>query len=173
MARPIPCWAPVTSATLPVSRMNSSAVRPASRACGRRALIIEGLKATSGKPGRVRTRAFRAGDVIFREGEDPRGEAFLVHAGRVEVRKKVGDEERLLWTYGTGELLGELGLFTGGAPRSATAVAIEPVTLLVIPAKQLTALVRTNPTLAVAIIKDLSAKLLATNRLLVAEGERR
>ena len=131
------------------------------------------MKATSRKPGSIQTRAFRAGDVVFREGDDPRGEAFLVHAGRVEVRKKVGGEERLLWTYGKGELLGELGLFAGGAPRSATAVAIEPVTLLVIPAKSLTALVRGNPALAVAIIKDLSAKLLATNQLLVAEGERR
>jgi CRP-like cAMP-binding protein len=130
------------------------------------------LKAASRKPARIQTRAFRAGDVIFREGDDPRAEAFLVHGGRVEVRKKVGDDERLLWTYGSGELLGELGLFAGGAPRSATAVAIEPVTLLVIPAKSLTSLVRTNPALAVAIIKDLSAKLLATNQLLVAEGAR-
>jgi CRP-like cAMP-binding protein len=131
------------------------------------------LKAPSRQPASILTRAFRAGDVIFREGDDPRDEAFLVHAGRVEVRKKVGGEERLLWTYGKGELLGELGLFAGGAPRSATAVAIEPVTMLVIPAKSLTSLVRANPTLAVAIIKDLSAKLLATNQLLVAEGERR
>jgi len=131
------------------------------------------LTATSREPGTVQSRTFRAGDVIFREGEESRHEAFLVHAGRVEVRKKVGDEDRVLWTYGKGELLGELGLFAGGAPRSATAVAIEPVTLLVIPARRLTSLVRTNPTLAVAIIKDLSAKLLATNQLLVAEAEGR
>ena len=131
------------------------------------------MKATSRKPGSVQTRTFRAGDVLFREGDEPRDEAFLVHSGRVEVRKKVGGEERLLWTYGKGELLGELGLFAGGAPRSASAVAIEPVTLVVIPARSLTSLVRSNPTLAVAIIKDLSAKLLATNQLLVAEGERR
>jgi len=56
---------------------------------------------------------------------------------------------------------------------SATAVAAEPVTLVIIPARRLDHLVRTNPTLAVAIIRDLSAKLLATNRLLAAEGERR
>ena len=104
----------------------------------RRALIIGGLKATSRrKLGSIQTRTFRAGEVVFREGEDPRDEAFLVHAGRIEVRKRVGGEERLLWTYGKGELLGELGLFAGGAPRSATAVAIEPATLLVIPAKRL------------------------------------
>ena len=113
----------------------------------RRALIIGGLKATSRrKLGSIQTRTFRAGEVVFREGEDPRDEAFLVHAGRIEVRKRVGGEERLLWTYGKGELLGELALFAGGTPRSATAVAI---------------------------IKDLSTKLLATDKLLVAEGERR
>ena len=44
-------------------------------------------------------------------------------------------------------------------------MAIEPATLLVIPAKRLTSLVRANPTLAVAIIKDLSAKLLAGGRV--------
>ena len=125
------------------------------------------------KPGSVQTRTFRAGEVIFREGDAPRDEAFLLHAGRVEVRKKVGDEERLLRTFVKGELLGELGLFTGGSPRSATALAAEPVTLVIIPARRLDHLVRTNPTLAVAIIRDLSAKLLATNRLLAAEGERR
>jgi CRP-like cAMP-binding protein len=115
---------------------------------------------------------FRAGEVIFREGDDPRDEAYLVHAGRVDVRKTVADEQRLLRTYVKGELLGELGLF-GGAPRSATAVATEPVTLVVIPAKRLNHLVRTNPNLAVAIIRDLSVKLRATNELLAAEGRRR
>ncbi|MFI5373622.1 MAG: Crp/Fnr family transcriptional regulator [Candidatus Rokuibacteriota bacterium] len=124
------------------------------------------------KPGNVQTRVFRAGEVIFREGDDPRDEAYLVHAGRVDVRKAVADEQRLLRTYVKGELLGELGLF-GGSPRSATAVAAEPVTLVVIPAKRLHHLVRTNPTLAVAIIRDLSVKLRATNELLAAEGRRR
>src|SRR5512144_3172364 len=124
------------------------------------------------KPGNIQTRAFRAGEVIFREGDDPRDEAYLVHAGRVDVRKTVADEQRLLRTYVKGELLGELGLF-GGAPRSATAVAAEPVTLVVIPARRLHHLVRTNPNLAVAIIRDLSIKLRATNELLAAEGRRR
>ena len=123
------------------------------------------------KPERIETRLFRAGQVIFREGDDPRDEAFLVHAGRIEVHKRVGRENRVLHILVKGELLGELGLF-GGGPRSATAVAVEPVTLVVIPAKRLNKLVRTNPALAVAIIRDLSVKLRATNELLVAEGRR-
>jgi CRP-like cAMP-binding protein len=94
------------------------------------------VKPASRKPASVQTRTFRAGEVIFREGDDPRDEAFLLHAGRVEIRKKVGDEDRLIRVFVKGELLGELGLF-GGSPRSATAVAVEAVTLVVIPAKRL------------------------------------
>ena len=110
--------------------------------------------------GEVPTRTFNPGDVIFREGDDPKGEAFLVHIGKVEVRKVIGSEERLLRTLGKGELLGELGLFRS-APRSATAVAAEPVTLMVIPANRLDHMVRSNPALAVAIIKDLASRMLA------------
>jgi CRP-like cAMP-binding protein len=124
------------------------------------------------KPSDVTTRTFRAGEIIFREGDPPRDEAYMVHQGRVEVRKQVGDEERVLHVMVKGELLGELGLF-GKSPRSATAVALESVTLVVIPARKLDQLVRTNPALAVAIIRDLSLKLLATDALLAEEGRRR
>ena len=120
----------------------------------------------------VSMKTFRAGEVIFREGDPPRDEAYMVHLGRVEVRKQVGNEQRVLHVMGKGELLGELGLF-GKSRRSATAVALEPVTLMVIPARKLDQLVRTNPALAVAIIRDLSLKLLATNELLAEEGRRR
>ncbi len=75
-------------------------------------------------------------------------------------------EERLLNVLKKGELLGELGLFRN-APRSATAIAAEPVTLMVIPANRLDHLVRSNPALAVAMIRDLA------NRMLAAEDRAR
>ena len=112
------------------------------------------------------TRVFGPGEVIFREGDDPKGEAFMVHIGRVEIRKQISGEARVLRVLATGELLGELGLF-GNVPRSATAVAATAVTLMVIPANRLDYLVRNNPSLAVAIIRDLTVKLLA------AEGRSR
>jgi CRP/FNR family transcriptional regulator len=124
------------------------------------------------KPTDMTLRTFRAGEVIFREGDAPRDEAYMIHLGRVEVRKRVDDGERALRVLLKGELLGELGLF-GRSPHSATAVALEPVTLLVIPARRLHHLVRNNPALAVAIIRDLSVKLVATNELLADEGRRR
>ena len=114
----------------------------------------------SRQSGEVPSRTFKAGDVIFNEGDDPKGEAFLVHEGKVEVRKQFGAESRLLVVLGKGQLLGELALFTN-APRSATAIAAEPVTLLHIPAHRLEALMRTNPALAMAIVKDLSGRMLA------------
>ena len=114
----------------------------------------------SRQSGEVPSRTFKAGDVIFKEGDDAKSEAFLVHEGKVEIRKQFGAEERLLGVLGKGELLGELALFRN-APRSATAIAAEPVTLLLIPANRLEALMRTNPALAMAIVKDLSGRMLA------------
>jgi CRP-like cAMP-binding protein len=116
--------------------------------------------------GDVPTRSFKAGDVIFREGDDPKGEAFMVHMGQVEIRKVFAAEERVLATLKKGELLGELALWRN-APRSATAIALEPVTLMVIPSNRLEHMVRSNPALAVALIRDLA------NRMLAAEDRMR
>jgi CRP/FNR family cyclic AMP-dependent transcriptional regulator len=119
--------------------------------------------------GEVPTRTFQPGDVIFREGDDAKGEAFMVHLGRVEIRKQIGGEDRLLNTLAKGELLGHLALFRN-APRSASAIAADAVTLMVIPANRLDTLVRANPALAVALIRDLAKMLLAAeDRLREAE----
>ena len=110
--------------------------------------------------GEVPTRTFNPGDVIFKEGDDAKSEAFLVHLGKVEIRKNLGGEDKLLRVQSKGELLGELALFRN-APRSATAIAADAVTLMVIPANRLDAMVRSNPALAMAIIKDLASRMLA------------
>lgn len=109
--------------------------------------------------GEVPTRTFKPGDFIFREGDNANGEAFMVHDGRVEVRRRFGDEERILRVLGKGDLLGELALFRNSA-RSASAVAVEPVTLMVIPATRLEHLVRSNPGLAMALIRQLASRML-------------
>ena len=114
----------------------------------------------------IPTRTFNPGDVIFREGDDAKGEAFFVHIGKVEIRQLVAGENRVLRVIGKGDPLGELALFRN-APRSATAVAVEPVTVMVIPANRLDHMVRSNPALAVALIRDLA------NRMLAAEDRAR
>ncbi len=74
--------------------------------------------------GEVPTRTFNPGDVIFKEGDDAKSEAFLVHQGKVEIRKNLGGEEKLLRELSQGQLLGEFALFRN-IPRSATAIAAD------------------------------------------------
>jgi len=114
----------------------------------------------SRQSGEIPSRAFKAGDVIFEEGDDAKSEAFLVHEGKVEIRKQFGGDSRLLGVLGKGALLGEIALFRN-APRSATAIAAEPVTLLLIPAHRLDTLMRVNPLLAMAMVRDFSGRMLA------------
>jgi CRP/FNR family transcriptional regulator, cyclic AMP receptor protein len=98
---------------------------------------------------------FEAGDVIFREGDDSKNEAYLVHEGAVEVRREVDGEERVLNTLGKGDLLGEVALFRDG-PHSVTAIAIDQVTLIPISAHRLEGMVLANPKLAIELIRQLA-----------------
>jgi CRP-like cAMP-binding protein len=121
--------------------------------------------------GEVPTRTFEPGTVIFREGDDAKGEAFMIHVGRVEFRKHIAGEDRLLRTLAKGELFGHLALFRN-APRSASAIAADAVTLMVISANRLDHLVRANPALAIALIRDLAAMMLsAEDRLRECEDK--
>lgn len=170
---------------IPAARVNACALPNAwasqarllcpapSRDQRRRAILLDlsrilpaTMKPMSREIGDIPTRIFKLGDVIFREGDDAKGEAFIVHSGKVEIRQLVAGEEQLLNVLKEGELLGGFALFRN-APRSATAIAAEPVTLMVIPANRLDHMVRSNPTLAVALIRDL------LNRLFAAEGRAR
>src|SRR5439155_46890 len=80
--------------------------------------------------GDIERRAFKRGDIIFKEGDDARDEAFVIHSGTVEIRRSFDGVEKVLNRIGEGEPLGEIGLFRKG-PRSATAAAAEDVELLV------------------------------------------
>jgi CRP-like cAMP-binding protein len=109
--------------------------------------------------GEMPTKSFKPGEFIFREGDDAKGEAFMVQDGKVEIRRHFGAEDRVLRVLGKGDLLGELALFRN-APRSANAIAAGPVTLLLIPSNRLEHLVRSNPALAIALIKQLATRML-------------
>jgi CRP-like cAMP-binding protein len=123
--------------------------------------------------GDVPTKTFRPGEFIFRAGDDAKGEAFMVHEGKVEIRGQFGAEDRVLRVLGKGSLFGELALFLN-APRSANAVAAGPVTLLLIPSNRLEHLVRSNPALALALIKQLATHMIeAEDRARAAEERAR
>ena len=109
----------------------------------------------SSEPLELPSRTYPPGAVIFRQGDASNGEAYLLHEGEVEVRKRVGDTERTLRRLRKGDLLGEVSLFRDAA-HSATAVATDEVTLLVISDDQLEHMVRTSPSLALALIRQLA-----------------
>ncbi|MEK6719522.1 MAG: Crp/Fnr family transcriptional regulator [Chloroflexota bacterium] len=76
-------------------------------------------------------RRFRRGEVIFHQG-DPGNALFIVESGVVKISlPSEAGEEAILATLQVGEFFGELALLDG-APRSATAVAMEPSRMLVL-----------------------------------------
>lgn len=105
--------------------------------------------------GQLQRRRFAPGEVIFDEGDDARGEAFVVHSGRVDIRKSIDGKDRVLRTLGEGELIGELALIRD-MPRSAGAVAATDAELLVVGRGQLEWLIRNRPDLTMEIVKRLS-----------------
>lgn len=109
----------------------------------------------SPEPVDVPSRTYEPGAVIFRQGDPSNGEAYLVHSGKVEIRKQIDGTERTFSMLAQGDLLGEVALFRD-APHSATAMAVGPVTLLVIPADRLESMVRASPGLALALIRQLA-----------------
>jgi rhodanese-related sulfurtransferase len=114
--------------------------------------------------GDVERRRFSAGDVIFPEGADPRGEAYLVHAGAVEIRKRFDGTERVLSHLNEGELFGEMALFRRSGRRSASAVAATDVELLIIKNERLEWLIRNRPQVTLEILRRLSEIVVSTDQ---------
>ena len=105
--------------------------------------------------GDVERRKFEPNQMIMEEGADAHGEAFVIHSGAAEVRRKFDGAERVLATLGEGDLVGEMALFRK-APRSATVVATAPTEVLVIKQERLDWLIRNRPQLTMEMLKRLS-----------------
>jgi rhodanese-related sulfurtransferase len=114
--------------------------------------------------GDIERRRFKPGDYIFKEGDEPRGEAYVIHGGAVEIRRSFDGAERVVNRIGEGEPLGEMALFRGVGRRSASAVAADDVELLVIKEERLEWLVLNRPRLALELLKRLSNLVVATDQ---------
>ena len=107
---------------------------------------------------------YLAGELIFREGQ-PGSDLCIITAGRVAIRKRVQQHERVLAELGPGECFGEMALFDD-APRSATAVAVSEVTLLTLERSRFLSLTAQRPEIALEICKVLSLRLREANEQL-------
>ena len=84
----------------------------------------------------LRRRRFRRNEVIFHQG-DPGDSLHVVAAGAVKiVLPSAEGDEAIIATLRPGDFFGELALLDG-APRSATAIALEPSETLELPAGRL------------------------------------
>jgi len=107
-------------------------------------------------------REFPEGTVLFGEGQ-PGHVMYIVITGEIEIRRRVGDSERVLAVLGAGEFFGEMAILSG-RPRSATAVARSAARLLVIDGTTFEAMLRARPEIALRLVKALAGRLERTNQ---------
>ena len=104
----------------------------------------------------LRPRRFRRAETVFHAG-DPGDALFIVESGQVKITLPPddGSEPAILTTIGPGGFFGELALLDG-APRSATAVAIDAVTTMVLRRDAFDRLVDEAPPLRHALLATLA-----------------
>ena len=113
--------------------------------------------------GEFEQRSYPAGAVIFRFG-DPGEDLFIVREGVAEARAGQGEEGSYpLSLYEPGDSFGELALLTD-EPRSTTVVALTDLGLWALPKARFLTLVQQMPALALAVGRQVSRRLQATNQ---------
>jgi len=108
---------------------------------------------------------FPEGSVIFAEG-DLGLAMYVIEGGEVEIRKRLGNEDRVLATLGKGDFFGEMCMLEEDSPRSATAVAIEDMDAVIIDQSAFTFILKHNPEIAIRMMRKLVMRLRQTTQLL-------
>ena len=105
----------------------------------------------------MRVRRFRRNETVFHVG-DPGDALFIVMSGSIKITlpADTGDEA-ILATLRPGDFFGELALLDG-APRSATAVAIEPTETYILARERFRELIATEPVMREALLATLAAE---------------
>jgi CRP/FNR family cyclic AMP-dependent transcriptional regulator len=106
----------------------------------------------------MRSRRFRRGEVIFHVG-DPGDALFIVMTGAIKIMLPSDTgEEAILATLRPGDVFGELALLDG-APRSATATALEHTETLVLPRDRFRELLATEPAIRDTLLASIASEL--------------
>jgi CRP/FNR family transcriptional regulator len=114
-------------------------------------------------------RGFRAGEVIFREGDDS-DTCYVVREGHARaVREHADGRQITLATFGPGDIFGELAMFDDER-RSATVEAVDELTVLGIPGVDMRALLARHPDIAVKLVIALGRRLRAANERLARQS---
>ncbi len=107
----------------------------------------------------ARHREYQAGEVIVLEGEAQPGLYFL-DSGYVKVVKSApSGREQTLRVLEPGDTFNEIGVFSR-KPNPATAIALEPSDVWLIPREVLTGLLRQRPDFAQSVIERMAERML-------------
>lgn len=113
-----------------------------------------------------------AGEFLYREGDAP-GEMFLVQEGVVELVRRVGDDNVILAILDAGEFFGEAG-FLEALPRDASARTKTACKLIKLDGPELREILKSDPGVALSMIRRLSRRLgAALTALVEAEASAR
>lgn len=119
-----------------------------------------------------REERFAPAQAIFTEGS-PADKLYIILEGTVEVWKDYGQAERdMLALHGEGHLFGEMALIDD-LPRSATVIAREPVRVLAIGREDFHRIITANSSVALSIMRSVSAMVRASNESFVETLRRR
>ncbi len=94
---------------------------------------------------------FQPGDIIFCEHE-PGDSFYLIQAGRVQISRIMADIEKTIDILQPGEIFGEMAILEE-APRSANAIALDPMKALEFNRANFEILMRGNPQIALKLLK--------------------
>jgi CRP/FNR family transcriptional regulator, cyclic AMP receptor protein len=114
-------------------------------------------------------RHYRAGEVVFREG-DGGDSCYIVRSGLARAVRHHSDGRSItLSHFGAGDIFGELAMFDE-EPRSATVDVIEEAEIVAIPGRDMQRLMREYPEIAVKLTAALAQRLRATNERLARQS---
>ena len=104
-------------------------------------------------------RSYSAGSTIISQGDSGVG-LYVITQGNVQISRaaSLDGEEEDLGKLGPGQVIGEMSLLDE-LPRSATVVALDDVTTLVLPVWEFRTFLRNNPDVALKLLGVLSRRL--------------
>ena len=105
---------------------------------------------------------FTKGTVLFHEGDEGE-DMYIIQSGRVAIKKKVQHGETTLAVLEKGDFFGEMAVLER-MPRSASAEMVEDGDLIVIGSEIFGDMIKSNPEIAVRMLRKYSLRLRETTR---------
>jgi CRP-like cAMP-binding protein len=112
---------------------------------------------------------FSQGTVLFNEGDEGE-DMYIIQSGRVAIKKRVPHGETTLAVLEKGDFFGEMALLER-LPRSAAAEMLDDGDLIVIGSDVFSDMIKSNPEIAVRMLRKYSLRLRETTRQIELIGQ--